>query len=271
MRYALISACLFIFGFLSAYPVYGQIQINEFSSAGSDDWIELYNPTDEDISLDGLLLRDSSESNNNKKELQGTVPARGFFVIDWDKLNQDIDSIRIIGGKVPVAPVNYGVTDLPAPGSGQSVGRAQDGADSWVIFSIGTKGLSNGNAQVYFPPTQTPTKTLAPTKAPTATKVPTMAKDPTSTKVPTSTDVPTGTNTPTDFIEEESDQESATDEAVLGNSNIVDESGNKSSNKSTLHKLDAADNITGGVMFISSSVLLLSACGILLFRKYRKV
>lgn len=61
------------------------IIINEVCSvqeakSKTGDWVELYNPTDTDISLDGLYLSDS-KNNLTRCALSGTIAAKGYKVI----------------------------------------------------------------------------------------------------------------------------------------------------------------------------------------------
>jgi hypothetical protein len=60
------------------------ILINEIAWAGtlassSDEWIELYNPGNSPVSLDGWTLTDE---NDIRIPLKGTIPAQGFFLLE---------------------------------------------------------------------------------------------------------------------------------------------------------------------------------------------
>ncbi len=63
------------------------IRINEFATNGatqynSMDWVELYNPSDVDVSLSGYTLDDAkSATESNTATLSGTIPAKGFKVL----------------------------------------------------------------------------------------------------------------------------------------------------------------------------------------------
>ena len=61
----------------------GETYINDYGK--KTDWLELYNTTDQDISLEGLYLSDNP-SNPQKYQLQeGIVPAHGTQIIWCDK------------------------------------------------------------------------------------------------------------------------------------------------------------------------------------------
>lgn len=60
------------------------IRINEVESSGGDpgDWIELYNPTDAPIVLDGFTVKDSKDSPSYVIPTGTTVAAGGYLVLD---------------------------------------------------------------------------------------------------------------------------------------------------------------------------------------------
>ncbi|MBO4550094.1 MAG: lamin tail domain-containing protein, partial [Bacteroidaceae bacterium] len=61
----------------------GDICINDYGK--KEDWLELYNTTDQDISLEGLYLSDNSRNPQKYKLQEGVVPAHGTCVIWCDK------------------------------------------------------------------------------------------------------------------------------------------------------------------------------------------
>lgn len=63
----------------------GDIVINEIAwmgtiASGNDEWIELYNNSDNEINLEGWLLKSSDES--IKISLSGKISAQGFFLLE---------------------------------------------------------------------------------------------------------------------------------------------------------------------------------------------
>lgn len=161
--------------------------INEFSSADSSDWIEIYNSGTETVDLSLYRIRDLTA--NNKLDLSGSVPPSGFAAFDWsNKLNNAGDLIKLVltSDESIADQVAYGDQGgLAAPGSNQTGGRQADGGTSWVVFTSSSKNASNNSSSVFSPPTATPTNTPTPTKIPTPTKTLTPTKSPTPTKIPT--------------------------------------------------------------------------------------
>jgi hypothetical protein len=181
---------VFIFAFVSASSASAKIYINEFSSATSDDWIELYNDADESVDLSQFRIRDSTES--NKIDLTGIIASHGYYVVDWyNKLNKSGDTIKIIY-KFDEAhiedEINYGTTLIVAPNESQFAGRKNDGQDEWIIFSTHSKESANAANQPAptLTPTQQPiTPSLTPTRILSPTKTPTPSKTPIPSKIPT--------------------------------------------------------------------------------------
>lgn len=161
--------------------------INEFYSAESSDWIEIYNPENEVIDLAAYRIRDSSE--NNKIDLSGSLAAKGFVSIEWsNKLNNVGDLIKLVltSDNSVIDQVSYGDQGgISSPESGQSAGRKIDGGTEWVLFVTHSKGSSNNSISVFTPPTPTFTKAPMPTKTPSPTKAPTSTKTPTTSKTST--------------------------------------------------------------------------------------
>lgn len=99
-----------------AAPDGSNVVINEVYGGGgnsgatiSNDFVELYNPTDADIDITGWVLDQQSASGNsgNQTTLAGTVPAGGYFLIkgaagsnkDNPLENADFESTFNFGGK----------------------------------------------------------------------------------------------------------------------------------------------------------------------------
>jgi len=133
------------------------VLVNEFladPSAG-DDWVELYNPTGEDISLDGWTIEDGA---GNSLDLTGkTVPRNGYLVLNFsNKLNKDGDIIYLNKSLTTVDKVTYGDwndgnedDNAPKPGNDQPTGRYPNGVDTnndsadFRVFNVPTKGAPN--------------------------------------------------------------------------------------------------------------------------------
>lgn len=159
-RIKFISAILgaIFFGLISPRNVFATVYINEFSSYGSDDWVELYRTEDENISQ--YKLKDSAGHTKNGSEC--TLPCNGqYCVCEWgdSNLNKSSDEvITLYKDSTQIDQVSYCNIgcDIGFPGNGQSGGRLTDGADSWVIFTTTTKGLSNDGAPILSSPSPSP-------------------------------------------------------------------------------------------------------------------
>ncbi len=139
--------------------------INELmaSNAGSvmspaynfDSWIELYNPTEQPVSLSGMYLSD--DANNLKRWRMpaniGSVPANGFLVLwlgsDDIKTTQAPFKLDCDGGSIFLSD-RYGelVTSVQYPEalSRTSWARTTDGGDNWGWTADATPGASNATS-----------------------------------------------------------------------------------------------------------------------------
>src|SRR3989344_3538906 len=158
---AFIFSLLPSVSFISFAASPGDIIINEFVSDG-DEWVELLNISDDDVSLSGFKL---SELENPQTvpteilllELSGTIPAGGILVFDVDvsgaKLNNEGDSIALYNGAIDNPAnlwqrVTYGSVAgyaaeaglETAPTGGQSAAFADS---SWSVDSSSSKGWFN--------------------------------------------------------------------------------------------------------------------------------
>jgi len=141
------------------------VLVNEFLANPStgDEWIELYNPTGEDISLDGWTIEDGA--GNSLGDLSGkTLPANGYLVFNFsNKLNNKGDIIYLNTSTAIVDKVAYGNWDdgnigdnAPAPGDDESAGRYPNGVDTnndsadFRVFDAPTPGAPN---TILIPPT----------------------------------------------------------------------------------------------------------------------
>ena len=115
------------------------IKINEFVSdplTGDNDWIELYNPTEDIVDLTGWTINDGASW---IKILSGNINAMDFFIIpSSNKLNKGGDLIELKNpSEVLIDKVAYGNWDdgnttdnAPVPDKGESCGRFPNGTDT---------------------------------------------------------------------------------------------------------------------------------------------
>jgi hypothetical protein len=154
------------------YP--SQLVINEFVAkpniTQTTEWIELYNPTGGDVSLDGWTIEDNTGSTygsgSGDTALDGkTVPANGYLVLNKSEgdfgfaLNDGDDIIILKNATAEVDRVAYGNFDdgniadnAPTPDIDNSTGRFPNGVDTdndsadFRVFDNPTPGAPNTEA-----------------------------------------------------------------------------------------------------------------------------
>ncbi len=118
------------------------------------DWIELYNPTDAPIALDGLALTDDEENPGKFPITNGlTIPAFGFliFYADDDPRQGPLHTNFRLGadgeyvGLYRLDPLGK-IDDLtyPALETDQAYGRLPNGLGAFQILQFATPNASNG-------------------------------------------------------------------------------------------------------------------------------
>jgi hypothetical protein len=117
------------------------------------DWVEIYNPTNEAVSLDGLSLSDNSSRPDKFPITNGlTIPAGGFivFIADDDPsqgplhTNFRLDATgEFIGLFVAEGGAMIDSREFGALPPDVSQGRKPDGSGAWVDLSEATPGASN--------------------------------------------------------------------------------------------------------------------------------
>ncbi len=231
-----VVALLFLF-VLSLSPVsssanhivISQVQIEGATAA--DEFVELYNPTAQDIDLNGFRLTRKTSSGtqgNLVASLSGTIKARSYFLITPQSgymgsssadLEYSVASAPLASDNAVIIYSDAGISvvdkvgmgtasDFEAsttaiPGSGESILRKVDDTGGNGLDTDNNENdfelsqVSNPrNSSVTILPTETPTPTEEPTEVPTETPTPTL--QPTLTDTPTPTEEPTPT--PTDVI-----------------------------------------------------------------------
>lgn len=132
------------------------LYISEVSSvsqarSGGTDWIEIHNPSDTSISLDGLYISDSS-TNLTKYALSGSVSAGGYVTVNASSKPSKQGSNTAPFSISPAGETLYlsdglGLYDVFETGvlkAGYSCGRADgDMSGKRVFFSTPTKGTKN--------------------------------------------------------------------------------------------------------------------------------
>ncbi|WML58593.1 lamin tail domain-containing protein [Neobacillus sp. PS2-9] len=139
----------------------------------TNDFIELYNPTDSDVILDGWSVQYSSSTGTgwSGTSLSGTIKSHGYYLI------QEAAGTTVKDKPLPLAPDATGTIGMGG-GSGKVVlvksqtavsGQYPTGVVDFVGYGTGTVGYEGSG------PTKTPTTTLSATRVPYANTTP--AKD----------------------------------------------------------------------------------------------
>ena len=201
-----MSSRVVFFGFLlfslaftfSVSEVEAQVVINEFSSADSSDWVEIFNTSPSEVNLSSWMIKDTTSSIYEFSG--GLIPAGSTcFQSVSNRLNNDGDRIELFNSSTQTDCVSYGDgngsfcgsgADVAAPSSGQTVSRVPDGTGGWTL---GSSTMSSVSCESLVP---TPTPTPSSTPNPTAAATPTPSSTPTSTPIPTKKPTPKPTPTP---------------------------------------------------------------------------
>ncbi len=187
-------------GATEASIVVSEVQTDSTVGAGgtADDWVELYNPTDSAVILDGWSIQEglSDGSSFYRKELIGTIPAQGYFLIvrsDADSSLTDLADViaatsfsltddnviylvnnneDITGADDPdiVDLVGFGDSTI-FEGTGTAANPAESGSIERKSGEIHSEGKGNGwdsndNSADFFVSTPNPQNTASTSEAP---------------------------------------------------------------------------------------------------------
>ncbi len=141
------------------------VRVNEVSADNSmyindnfkkNDWVELYNTTDEDVDIAGMKISDNLKKPakfvvpTDNVTLNTIIPAHGYKVVWCDKLantGSDIHTgfkLDADGGVVFITTEEYADTlNYEAHGGEQSFGRYPDGANRAYLMNVPTIGKAN--------------------------------------------------------------------------------------------------------------------------------
>ena len=146
-------------------PTAETLVINEIQSANIDmfvdpsfnygAWVELYNPTDKTVSLNGLYISDDA-ADLTKYNLgnRGTLPAKGYRVLWFDHyshwaLSQINFKLDFDGGTIIISNRDGEIItsqDFPMAVPRTSYARTTDGGDTWERTAEPTPGKSNATS-----------------------------------------------------------------------------------------------------------------------------
>ncbi len=126
--------------FLPVALATNHLTINEFVSdpSSGNEWVEIFNPTENNIELPGCYIFDGS---NTKKILSGTIYSNDFYVLEITSslLNNDGDVIVLNCSSQIIDKVAYGnyndgniLDNAPVAADGKSTGRIDEYNDTGV-------------------------------------------------------------------------------------------------------------------------------------------
>jgi hypothetical protein len=266
---------LIVYGFISVELVSANIRINEVypnppGSPEVDEFIEIYNVGDVAIDIYGWTIHDTIGSSKEYIFPQVIVEPKQFFVLKNSQsqivLNNTADGLVLKSSQGEI------IDEMQFENSEESFsyGRYPDGVGTEFISMSTSEGLTNISPPT---PTSTPTTSPTPSKTPTPTKTPTPLK----TTFPTNTSVPVVTPTTTVTSFENIEIRGISDNMISKTASVSSSAGylyDKDRSKLTTDKKSLPVDILGiqdrkgGISILLGGVLLLSACGILVFRKY---
>lgn len=112
--------------------IFAQVMINEFLPTPSEggDWVELYNPTAQEIDLKGWILDDQDTKTNMLTIEEATISAYGFWLFSvGNRLNKNGDTVFLFDDQGRLIDEHQYSFD---PGENISFGRNPDGG-TWGI------------------------------------------------------------------------------------------------------------------------------------------
>lgn len=214
---------VFIFLFVFASRVSAQVVINEVSPY--EEWVELFNVSNSDISLAQCVLSMGSASQVVHLIEGDIISALGYKVFkksispEWTRnwLNNGGDSVSFNCPNFTTESFSYD-KDI---GSGKTFGRSPDGVGDFAVLAQSTENFANPSPTPTPTPTPEPTSTPTPTPTPTHTPTPTSNPTVTPTKTPstslrTNSPTPTPTKSPTSKPSSSPLSTSSPEELVLG-------------------------------------------------------
>ncbi|HOT97054.1 MAG TPA: lamin tail domain-containing protein [bacterium] len=131
------------------------LKLNEAESRGipgtDPDWVEIYNPSNVAVSLNGYKIYDPGGHQNVKPKMEfpagSSVPAKGFFVIVVDDTSAAGFGLSSGGDEIWLEDASGTQIDyvkIPAlVSTTTSYCRIPDGADNWQISNTITRGKPN--------------------------------------------------------------------------------------------------------------------------------
>lgn len=120
-------------------------------------WVELYNPTDRSVNLEGLYVSDDKENLKKNKLINGygVLPAYGYAILNFDhhevwtemSYRQIDDELDCDGGTIIISDGTtiFAEQDYPQSIGRTSYARTTDGGEAWGYSGNPTPNASNAN------------------------------------------------------------------------------------------------------------------------------
>lgn len=197
----------FLLFFIFAPQVSAQVVINEVSPLSDPEWVEIYNTSSSEVSLNEYSINFGTESQNkvfcDHDKISPNDYRRVVLTSFW--LRNSGDLVTLKKGDDAVDSIGYGTGyTLGKPTVTGSITRSPDGSGEWIIVEVSTPQGDQVSFDCPTPtpsPSPTPTPTPAPTPSPAFTKTPT----PSPTVKAAATKKPKVISTKTTSDEEESE------------------------------------------------------------------
>ena len=134
---------------IATYVVVNEAQTDSINGAGgtNDDWVELFNPTDSDVVLDGWSLqRSTSGGTIYRQTLSGTILANGYFLV----VRGDADDANLISQADLLAGTSFSLSNENAiylVDNDETIDP--DLSDSNIVDYVGWGGIVYGETAAY--------------------------------------------------------------------------------------------------------------------------
>lgn len=201
IKYIFLTLLVF---FIFPQKVSAQVVINEVSPASEPEWVELYNTTSVEVSLQDYLINFGSDSQNKIFCNDDKIDPNSYrlIVLSSNWLSNTGDLVTLKKGDDISDSIGYGTGyTLGKPTSTGSITRSPDGSTEWIVTTVQSQ---QGNQVSFDCPTPTPTQsptnppTTQPTQVPTVS--PTVKPTPTKSPSPKPSASPIPTNEPENLI-----------------------------------------------------------------------
>ena len=119
------------------------------------DWIELYNPSSSELSLDGYYISDDPESLTKNSLWGQSISAKGYLVIYCSGLSMTDErgflhtgfKLSAADGETVYLSDNNSVVSLTVPPSKENISYGRNEKGEYVWFDVPTPGDKNGESQ----------------------------------------------------------------------------------------------------------------------------